>query len=294
MLTGIGQRTKTLTRTAAPFLMVATLAGSAVVVPITVVQTARAVRPGEVVLLTITTSQTTTPISVRAFERDWPAFKDDAHTWRALIGIDLNTAVGTHAVTITSGADRLTHTLTVRPRVFPTRRLTVDPDLVNPPPEALERIQRETRELNEIWRSSAPERLWGGLFIAPVPDPANSAFGTMSIYNGQPRSPHSGADFLSPTGRPVKAPNAGRVMLAESLYFTGNTVIIDHGLGLFSLFAHLSEIDVKTGDSVATGDVVGKVGATGRVTGPHLHWTVRANGARVDPLSVLYVLGRAQ
>jgi hypothetical protein len=261
---------------------------------LTVAQKARAVRPGELVLLTITTSQAKTPIAVRAFERDWPAFEVDAHTWRVLIGIDLNATVGAHPVTITSGSEQVTHVLTVRHRAFPTRRLTVDPDLVNPPPEARERIQRETERLNRIWGTSAPERLWSGDFIAPVPDAANSAFGTMSIYNGQPRSPHSGADFLSPTGRPVKAPNAGRVMLAESLYFTGNTVILDHGLGLFSLFAHLSEIDVKTGDRVAEGDVVGKVGATGRVTGPHLHWTVRANGARVDPLSVLYVLGRAQ
>ena len=257
---------------------------------LTVAQRARAVQPGELVLLTITASQANTAISVRAFERDWPAFEDDAHTWRVLIGIDLNATTGAHPVTITSGTERVTHVLTVRRRVFPTRRLTVDPDLVNPPPEARERIQRETQRLNDIWGSSAPERLWSGEFIAPVPDPANSAFGTMSVYNGQPRSPHSGADFLSPTGRPVKAPNAGRVMLAEALYFTGNTVILDHGLGLFSLFAHLSEIDVKTGDRVAEGDVVGKVGATGRVTGPHLHWTVRANGARVDPLSLLAIV----
>ena len=105
------------------------------------------------------------------------------------------------------------------------------------------------------------------------------------------RSAHSGGDFLSPSGTPIHAPAAGRIVLAENLYFSGNTVIIDHGAGLFSLLAHMSVVDVKTGDRVATGDVVGKVGATGRVTGPHLHWTVRANGARVDPLSLLAVLG---
>ncbi len=146
-------------------------------------------------------------------------------------------------------------------------------------------------ELHEIWDHPAPQRLWASLFVRPVPDPANSAFGTRSVYNGEPRSPHSGADFLSPTGRPVKAPNAGRVRLAASLYFTGNTVIIDHGLGLFSLLAHLSEIDVKDGEEVTAGQIIGKVGATGRVTGPHLHWTVRDNNARVDPLSLLFLLG---
>jgi murein DD-endopeptidase MepM/ murein hydrolase activator NlpD len=112
-------------------------------------------------------------------------------------------------------------------------------------------------------------------------------FGVLSIYNGETRSRHSGADFLSPAGTPIAAPAAGRVLLAQDLYFTGNTVIVDHGLGLFSLFAHLSAIEVADGAAVAAGDLVGKVGSTGRVTGPHLHWTVRLGGARVDPLSLL-------
>ena len=129
--------------------------------------------------------------------------------------------------------------------------------------------------------------------IRPVPDEANSSFGTRSVYNGEARSPHGGTDFLSPTGRPIKAPAAGRVVLAGPQYFSGNTVIIDHGLGLFSLLAHMSEIDVKAGDRVTAGDVIGKVGATGRVTGPHLHWTVRLNNTRVDPLSLLYAVGSA-
>jgi murein DD-endopeptidase MepM/ murein hydrolase activator NlpD len=125
-----------------------------------------------------------------------------------------------------------------------------------------------------------------------VPQRANSAFGTRSIFNGEPRSPHSGADFLSPAGTPVHAPNAGRVLVAENLYFTGNTVVVDHGLGLLSLFAHLSRMDVEAGEMVTTGQVLGAVGSTGRVTGPHLHWTLRAGGARVDPLSLLALLGR--
>ena len=140
----------------------------------------------------------------------------------------------------------------------------------------------------------APERLWKEPFVRPVPQAANSRFGTRSVYNGAARSPHGGADFLSPAGTPVKAPNAGRVAVARELYFTGNTVVIDHGLGLFSMLAHLSAIDVREGDLVTAGEVVGQVGATGRVTGPHLHWAVRAGGARVDPLAVLALLGSAQ
>ena len=134
-------------------------------------------------------------------------------------------------------------------------------------------------------------RLWQDGFVRPVPDEANSAFGTRSVFNGQPRSPHGGADFLSPSGRPIAAPSGGRVALARDLYYTGNTVILDHGLGLFSMFAHLSVINVKDGDVVTSGQVLGEVGATGRVTGPHLHWTVRLNGTRIDPLSLLSVLG---
>jgi murein DD-endopeptidase MepM/ murein hydrolase activator NlpD len=133
--------------------------------------------------------------------------------------------------------------------------------------------------------------LWSGAFERPVPQENNSAFGSRSVFNDQPRSPHSGADFLSPAGTPIHAPNAGRVMLAKELYFTGNTVIIDHGLGMFSLMAHLSAIEVHEHDIVKTGQLLGAVGATGRVTGAHLHWAIRINGARVDPLSVVIVLG---
>jgi murein DD-endopeptidase MepM/ murein hydrolase activator NlpD len=126
-----------------------------------------------------------------------------------------------------------------------------------------------------------------------VPQPANSRFGTRSIFNGKPRNAHGGADFLSPAGTPIHAPNAGRVVIARDLYFSGNTVVIDHGLGLFSMLAHLSAIDVREGQMVGADQILGRVGATGRVTGPHLHWAVRANGARVDPLSLLALLGTA-
>src|SRR5439155_2099920 len=125
----------------------------------------------------------------------------------------------------------------------------------------------------------------------PVPQTANSAYGTRSIFNAKPRNAHGGADFLSPSGTPVHAPNAGRVVVARDLYFSGNTIVIDHGLGLFSMLAHLSALDVREGDRVSAGEIVGRVGATGRVTGPHLHRAVRASGARGDPLGVLPLLG---
>ena len=246
-------------------------------------------------VLAIVTAAPATSVRIRAFGRDLLPFALDARTWRVLVGIDLETAPRTYPVTVeavgTGAVARATHRLVVVPRRFPTRTLTVDPAFVNPPASALPRIERETAELNQLWANSAATRLWDGPFSRPVPDAANSAFGTRSILNGEPRSPHSGADFNSATGTLIKAPNGGRVVVSGDRYFTGNTVMIDHGLTLFSLFAHLSEIDVHVGDVVKTDDVIGKVGATGRVTGPHLHWSVRVNGARVDPLSLLSVLG---
>ena len=263
--------------------------------PLTVTALARSIQPGELVVLTVRARGPISEFHARAFDRDQPAFAVDARTWRVLIGIDLETTPRTYPVDIVANeqasALRATHPLVVVARQFRTRKLTVDPAFVNPSPDAVERIARESAELNGLWSRSAATRLWTAPFVRPVPDEANSAFGTRSILNGEARSPHSGADFNSAAGTPIKAPTAGRVVLAGDLYYTGNTVILDHGLSLFSLFAHLSELGVKVGDTVTAGDVIGKVGATGRVTGPHLHWTVRINGARIDPLSLLSVLG---
>src|SRR5205807_1237156 len=132
---------------------------------------------------------------------------------------DLDVRPGTHAVEIDAGSPqtRTAYPLVVKPRRFPTRTLKVDPDLVNPPPEEMARVTREAAELRRLWDAPPGARLWNGPFVRPVPDPANSSFGTRSIYNGQARSPHSGTDFLSPPGRPIKAPNAGRVVLAAML-----------------------------------------------------------------------------
>jgi len=255
---------------------------------------ARAIEPGEVVVVTITSTTPVDGVRVEAFGREARAYRVDPLTWQALAGIALDVKAGAETITATAHTGtvtaRGTKAVTVATHEFPTRRLTVDDAYVNPPEATMERIAREQKELEAIWADSSPTRLWSGAFERPVPQANNSAFGSRSVFNDQPRSPHSGADFLSPAGTPVHAPNAGRIMLAKELYFTGNTVIIDHGLGLFSLFAHLSAINTHDGDSVTTDQLLGAVGATGRVTGPHLHWAIRLNGARVDPLSVLDVL----
>jgi murein DD-endopeptidase MepM/ murein hydrolase activator NlpD len=252
----------------------------------------RSLQPGELVVLTMTTPAAVDRVRVRAFDRDVEPFRVDDRVWRALVGIDLDVKPGTYPVSVDAGsAWHATYDLVVTPRVFRTRRLTVNEAFVTPPPSERERIDREAALLAGLWTSPAPTRLWSDPFVRPVPGEANSAFGTRSIFNGKPRNAHGGADFLSPGGTPIQAPNAGRIVLARNLYFSGNTVVIDHGLGLFSMLAHLSVIDVHESDRVTAGQVIGKVGATGRVTGPHLHWAVRASGARVDPLAVLGLLG---
>lgn len=264
---------------------------------VTVDADARSLQPGEIVRFTITTATATDHLAITAFDRAVTPFKIDDRTWQALIGIDLDAPAGPVLVTITPSAPvpatAVVYRLVVKPKAFPTRRLTVNPDFVTPPPAVEARIEAEAKELTAIWKSSPPTRLWTDAFVRPVPQAANSAFGTRSVFNGEVRSPHGGADFASPEGTPVRAPGGGRIVLAKPLYYTGNTVVLDHGLGLMSLFAHFSAISVHEGDVVTAGTVLGRVGATGRVTGPHLHWTLRADGARVDPLSLLAIMGTA-
>jgi murein DD-endopeptidase MepM/ murein hydrolase activator NlpD len=288
-------------RSLAPLLLL-TLAPPAANTAIRVTTAARSMRPGEIVLFTITVPERADAVRLRAFAREIEAYESGEHAWNAIVGIDLDVKPGAYAVTVDAdivahGAHgvahtaTLTHELRVGGRVFPTRQLRVDEAFVNPPAGELERIDREAAALAAVWRTPAAERLWNGPFVRPVPGPASSRFGTRSVFNGQTRNAHSGGDFLSPAGTPVHAPNSGRVVVAQNLYFSGNTVVIDHGLGLFSLLAHLSAVDVGPGDRVDSGQVVGTVGATGRVTGPHLHWAVRASGARVDPRSLLALMG---
>lgn len=274
-------------------LCVARLATAADAVQVAI--TARSLRPGELVVFTVSAATPVDSIQLRVFDREVPAYRLDTRTWQAIAGIDLDRKAGSYPVSCDalSVGQHLTTTTTllVKPRKFPTRTLRVDDSFVNPSAPVLERITREAAELEHLWEQPAPSRLWHDTFVRPVPGPANGRFGSRSVFNGQPRQPHGGADFLSPSGTPILAPTAGLVVLARDLYFTGNTVVIDHGLGMFSLFAHLSVTDVRVGERVTTGQTLGQVGATGRVTGPHLHWAIRINGARVDPMAVLAIIG---
>jgi murein DD-endopeptidase MepM/ murein hydrolase activator NlpD len=240
-------------------------------------------------------SATSGSVSTALLTKPVPLFREPGSTaWRAILGVDLERARGPYAITLTfelpdGSALSATHTVQVTTRQFATRRLRVEPGFVNPPAEVEQRILAEAVRLRAVL-SAATDRTPMGPLQPPLPARVNSNFGSRSIFNGQPRSPHAGVDFSGDVGTPILAPGAAIVALAEDLYFTGQTVILDHGQGLFSILAHLSEIVVAEGARVERGETVGTLGATGRVTGPHLHWGVRLHGARVDPLSVLRIL----
>ena len=256
---------------------------------------ARGVQPGEAVLVYVSSPERLAAVEGTIFDRAVHFHHAGDGSWRGLVGIDLMVEPGDHDLVLRVAAadgSALTrvHRLAVTDKQYPTRRLRVEPRYVEPPPEVAARIEREFLRQTAIFATDTPERLWRGPWIRPVPGRANGRFGARSVFNGQPRNPHSGADFLAGVGTPVAAPAGGRVVLAGDTYFSGGSVILDHGWGLYSYLAHLSRILVEEGDLVEKGDVVARSGATGRVTGPHLHWTVRMSGARVDPLSVIEIL----
>ncbi|MBM3779576.1 MAG: M23 family metallopeptidase, partial [Acidimicrobiia bacterium] len=259
--------------------------------------TARAMQQGDVVRLDVVCrcERVTGPGTAFVFGHEVPLAPEAGRAaWTGLIGIDLDTRPGRHdvrvAVELPEGAPVVqVYTFEVRAKAFPTRQLTVAPRYVEPPADQIQRILAEDRRLDAMWEV-ATTRAQVGPFQAPVTVKGRNTFGARSVFNGQARNPHAGVDFSSPTGTPVAAPAAGRVALAEDLYFTGRTVILNHGRGLYSVLAHLSRLDVREGDEVTRGQTVGAVGATGRATGPHLHWGTRLLGARVDPLSLVELL----
>ena len=265
--------------------------------PLEITHSARALVPGEAVLLTFRAAGPITAVRGTAFGQPLSAYAGtSADTWHALAGIDLTVRPGRATVDVEARlADGSTLAaslpLKVGAKTFATRRLKVAPEFVTPPPAEQARIERERLLLGRILSAISPRRLWGDGFGSPADGEVISVFGVRSVFNNEARAPHRGIDFRGATGAPVRAPARGLVVLAEPLYFSGSTVVLDHGLGVFSMLAHLSRIDVKPGTVVVRGDVVGAVGATGRVTGPHLHWTLRVGPVAVDPLSVLAVAG---
>ena len=236
------------------------------------------------------------PAAVRplAYAGDVPLLVvGDAIEWTALVGIALSAAPGKASVKVQvpEGGVQRQLVYTISPKSYSEQRLNVSPRTVDLSPENAARYERERAHQAKVTATFTEAPLQPSLLMqVPVPGRRSSSFGLRRVFNGQARNPHSGMDIAAGTGTPVVAPLPGRVIDTGDYFFNGNTVWLDHGGGLLSMVCHLSEIDVKVGDALKAGERLGAVGATGRVTGPHLHWGVMLNRAMVDPALFLAAL----
>ncbi|WP_150299453.1 peptidoglycan DD-metalloendopeptidase family protein [Pseudomonas profundi] len=223
------------------------------------------------------------PQAPRARYRDNPllVIREDGSRWIAIAGIPLSVSAGTEHIVLAGG---VRVPFKVETREYESQHITLkNQQQVTPDAARLKRIQRELVEQTSAYQTFSPRQPSNLLFDRPVEGRLSSAFGLRRFFNGEERNPHSGLDFAAPAGTPIKTPAAGKVILVGDYFFNGKTVFVDHGQGLISMVCHLSAIDVQVGDELARGAKVGKVGATGRATGPHLHWNVSLNNVRVDP-----------
>ena len=252
-------------------------------------------RQGDVCLV-----RTSRPASLKSIHGEFQgerfpiAFNNETGTYEGLIGIDMSTSPATYEIKViaTDGDNRVYSSalsLRVEKVDFGIQVLSLPPDMVDLDAKTLERVNQEARKLQALFQISRDERLWEGVFIRPVEGEISTGFGLNRIINGQQRSQHTGVDLRAEKGTPVLATNRGVVVLVDELFFTGKSVLLDHGWGLYSMYFHLSEALVKEGNLVRTGAILGRVGSTGRSTGPHLHWGIRLNGARVDPFALLRI-----
>jgi murein DD-endopeptidase MepM/ murein hydrolase activator NlpD len=220
------------------------------------------------------------------------AFFPYGESWAAVVGVDIEAAPRKAAwrvgvIDAAGAAQKKTGTVTIRRRTFPEQRLTLPDSMVDLDPESERRASAEATRLRALYDTTTPERFWQGRFTRPVAvEGPGSGFGSRRVINGKPRNPHGGTDWSADRGTPVVAANRGRVALVGDFFFGGRLVALDHGLGLYTLYMHLDRVDVTEGAVVGRGDTLGVVGATGRATGPHLHFQVQAGRARIDPATL--------
>jgi len=249
----------------------------------------RSLQPGEVLLVSLPDPPGVRRAVVVFREREY--ILTDALRF-AFVGLDLGLEPGSYPMTVTfertnGGREAVQRDIVVEAKEFPRKKLWVKESFAVPPKEVEERIRREAELVAWVYGIITPRWLGDGAFLQPNKGKVFPNFGQRRIYNDAPRSTHTGVDIAAPQGDPIRAANAGKVVLASRLYLSGNAVIIDHGLGVFSFYGHMSKILVKRGQAVGKGDIIGKCGTTGRSTGPHLHWAVRVFDSRVDPFSLL-------
>lgn len=245
------------------------------------------VRQGEALGLFVRTSAPAARVEIRFAGRRWPAYRAGESGWRTVLGTDPNTPPGRHTLTVeVSGAGQASLTarraVTVVSVAFPKREIAFDPALA--PLLTPEAAERERRRVVQALRVLHPSQLWTDPLALPLEGKLTSEYGVLSIYQKQVRGFHGGVDIQAPLGTPVRAAGRGIVRLAESLPLSGHAVLVDHGLGVVTSYLHMLEIGVRVGQKVGRGEILGRVGSTGLSTGPHLHWGLRVNGTKVDPM----------
>ena len=239
--------------------------------------------PGDIVIVTV--KGMTGPVD-GTFNGKKLYFLASNKAFTAVLGIDLFTEPGAYTLDITAQDKVLSRPVTVVKKKYPVQKLKLPKDMVELSPENEARAEREQKKVAAIWPNET-ERLWNGSFINPREGKISTKFGLRRIINGVAKNPHSGVDVAAEEGQEVKAPNYAIVAMVDNQFFSGNSVILDHGQGIYTMFFHLSRVLVHEGQQVTKGEVIGLVGSTGRSTGAHLHWGVRIQGARVDPLELI-------
>jgi murein DD-endopeptidase MepM/ murein hydrolase activator NlpD len=247
-------------------------------------------KQGQVLWIEVPVAKPQATVSGMLLKRKIPFFRNSDTSFAGIVGIDMEDPPGLQELSINvhsnTGTDHLSYSILIIKEHYSVQHLTLPKDKVDLDPKTLQRVQHEQKELAETFRHISALPLWDGPFLEPVNGKVTGVFGSRRVINGQPRRPHSGEDIAAPEGTPVQAINKGTVVKTMNHFFSGKGVVLDHGVGLFSMYFHLSEIDVNSGQVILKGAALGKVGASGRATGPHLHWGIHLNGSRINPYAL--------
>jgi hypothetical protein len=270
------------------------------VFPIQIVPSAERHRPGadgqfsgkqgQVLWVEVPVTNPEAKVSGIFVKRKIPFFQNTDTSFAGIVGIDMEDPPGLQELSVNvltqKGTDHLSYSILITKEQYAVQHLTLPKDKVDLDPKTLKRVQQEKKELAEAFHHIGAHPLWDGPFLEPLNGKVTGVFGSRRVINGQPRGPHSGEDIAAPKGTPVQAINKGTVVKTVNHFFSGKGVVLDHGVGLFSMYFHLSEIAVKSGQTIQKGEALGKVGASGRATGPHLHWGIHLNGSRINPYAL--------